>query len=460
MISTWSARILLAVNGAVSVAGLQAAERPNIVLIISDDQGIGDVSCYGGDIPTPHIDSIARLGIRFDNGYVAAPACTPSRYAMLTGRYPNRSQDRLVSALMFLQERDADRGIRPEATTIAELLQKRGYRTALVGKWHLGHGSPSFLPTCHGFEQFYGTSGGCVDYFTKCYGIKPDWYRGEARIQEEGYATDLITNEAVRFLQAQRRGRPFFLHLAYTAPHYGKGWDPKQEKTTNILQAKKSDLARFSHIEDERRRTYAAMVASMDDGIGRVLDALRRSGLERDTLVIFISDNGGDPRYGGSNGRLRGRKGTVFEGGIRVPFLMRWPGRIKPASVSRQVACGVDLFPTLCHLVGIGTKGLELDGVDLTPALLEGREVDRSLFWACHGGAFRQGPWKYVRTRDGNEMLFNLDQDPYEQTNLAEVKPEMFADLKARHAAVVATFEPPPTQPYGAERVGSAPAKR
>jgi len=360
---------------------------------------------------------------------------------MLTGRYPNRSRDRLTAALMFLKKRDADRGIRPEATTIAELLRKRGYHTGLVGKWHLGHGKTDFLPLRHGFAQFYGCTGGCVDYFTKCYGIQPDWYRGDRHVEEAGYATDLITHEAVRFLEAQKPDRPFFLHLAYTAPHYGKGWDPERKKVTNILQAKKSDLARFSHVEDERRRTYAAMVASMDDGIGRVLDALRRSGLERDTLAIFISDNGGDPRYGGSNGPLRSRKGTVFEGGIRVPFLVRWPGRIKPGSVSRQVACGVDLFPTLCRLVGIDATGIELDGIDLTPTLLEGRVVDRSLFWSSYGDAYRQGPWKYVRTPEGNEMLFNLRKDPREQVDLASAKVGVFADLKARHAAIAATFE-------------------
>lgn len=311
-------------NSAVAAAAiwisslLPAAERPNILLIFSDDQGWGDVSCYDSEIPTPNIDSLARDGVKFTNWYVASSICTPSRFGLLTGRYPSRSQDRLLGALMSLGEKDANRGIRSDEITIAQVLQCQNYRTALIGKWHLGHGNVGFLPTSHGFDSFYGHTAGCIDFFTMRYGIKPDWYRDEELIDETGYATDLITDEAVRFLKEQRPDRPFFLYLPYNAPHYGKGYDPGKREVVNIMQAKPEDLARVSQIEDPTRRVFAAMTLSLDDGIGKVLATLEQRGLQDDTLVIFMTDNGGDPDYGGSSGALRGEKGTLFEGGAHA----------------------------------------------------------------------------------------------------------------------------------------------
>ena len=187
-----------------------AAERPSFLLIFTDDQGMNDVGCYGSEIPTPHIDSLARDGLRYESWYVAAPVCTPSRFGLLTGRYPNRSRDRLLGPLMFLEKSDRTRGIRVGETTVAAALGRSGYETALIGKWHLGHGDPSFLPTRHGFDRFYGHTGGCIDYFTKDYGIYPDWYRGEKHVREDGYATALITREAVRYLASH--GRPVVYH--------------------------------------------------------------------------------------------------------------------------------------------------------------------------------------------------------------------------------------------------------
>jgi len=412
--------IALLFCGGLIAPGARGAERPNILLIFSDDQGWGDVSCYHGEFPTPHIDRLAGEGLRFTNWYVASSICTPSRYGLLTGRYPSRSRDRLLGALMSLGESDAGRGIHREETTIAEVLQTAGYRTALVGKWHLGHGAARFLPTRHGFDSFYGHTAGCIDFFTMRYGVKPDWYRDEQLIDETGYATDLLTDEAVRFLQAQSDEHPFFLYLAYNAPHFGKGYDPGKREVTNIMQAKPTDLARVADIEDPTRRVFAAMTLSLDDGIGRVLQTLRERQLDGNTLVIFMTDHGGDPDYGGSNGPLRGEKATLFEGGIRVPCLMRWPGKLDAGATADWVGSSLDLFPTICRLAGADASEFSLDGQDLVPRLLEGADLPaRELYWELdNAAASRTGPWKYVRDSDGAEYLFNLDRDRDEQHNL------------------------------------------
>jgi len=418
-----------------------AADRPNILLIFADDLGINDVSCYGSEIPTPHIDSIARDGLKLDQFYVASSICTPSRFGLLTGRYPNRSRDNLLGALMFLLERDDHRGIRAGETTIATVLKQQGYRTALIGKWHLGHTDHETLPRQHGFEHTYGSHGGCVDYFTLKYGWKPDWFRNAEPLEEEGYATDLITDEAVRYLKQHKKKDPFFMFLSYTAPHYGKGWNEETKELSNILQAKPGDRARFKHITDTNRLEYAAMVAAMDDGIGRVLKTLKRQNLDKNTLVIFTSDNGGDPRYGGNNKPFRGRKAQLFEGGIRVPCVMRWPGKIKPGSVSQQPVIALDFFPTFAALAGAGTSGYSLDGTDISPVLFQGKQFERDLFWRLpNADAFRRGNWKYVRTGK-EEMLFDLGNDPTESNNLAKKKPELLRELKQAHSRVVETFK-------------------
>ena len=292
--------LLFAVAALVLQSSGWCSERPNIILILTDDQGVNDVGCYGSEIRTPNIDSLAREGARFDQFYVASSICTPSRFAILTGQYPSRSQDELLGALMYLE--DEERGLRPDETTIASVLQKADYSTALIGKWHLGHGSKKFLPTRHGFDYFRGHTGGCIDFYTMCYGNDKDWYENETIVDKTGYATDLITDEAVAYLTKEERSeRPFFLMLAYNAPHYGKGWDDGNKSPINILQPPPNDLARVSYIEDPTRRKFAAKVVNLDDGIGRVLEAIDASGLKENTLVVFVTDHGGDPKYGGSN---------------------------------------------------------------------------------------------------------------------------------------------------------------
>lgn len=422
---------------------LGAAERPNILLIFADDLGIGDVGCYSSEIQTPNIDSLAREGAKFESFYVAAPICTPSRFGLLTGRYPARSQDNLLGALMFLDAKDDVRGIRPHEKTIAEYLLRAGYRTAIIGKWHLGHGRPEFSPGRHGFEYAYGCHGGCVDYFTLKYGRKPDWFRDDVALEQNGYATDLIAADAVQYLEKQQVGRPFFLYLAFTAPHYGKGWDESKQQVTNILQAKAADRTRFQHVTDERRREYAGMVAALDDGIGQVLATLRRRKLHENTLVVFTSDNGGDPRYGGNNQPFRGQKAQLYEGGIREPGLMVWPGRIRPGMTVREPVTTLDLFPTFCDLAGIDRAGLACDGTSLAPLLRDGEPpAERNLFWKQpNSDALRRGPWKYLRIAR-QEMLFNLESDPAESNNLAATHPELMRQLKSTHATIARELRP------------------
>ena len=417
------------------------AERPNIVVIFTDDQGINDVGCYGSEIPTPNIDRIAEEGMKFTNFYSASAICTPSRFGLLTGRNPSRSKHQLLSALMFMADEHKSTGIQPDETTIAEKLQEADYETALIGKWHLGHGDKSLLPTSHGFDTFIGHTGGCIDFFTMTYGIIPDWYHQEEHVSENGYATELITEEAVDFLTERKDAKdPFFLYLAYNAPHFGKGYSPKDKAPVNIMQPQAADLKRVESIDDKIRREFAAMTVSLDDGVGKVLAALNDTGLAKDTLLIFLTDHGGDPVYGGSNTPYRGDKATLFEGGIRVPCLMRWPGKIDAGSTNDSLAWSIDLFPTFCNLAGVEFSQQLLDGRDLAPTLFEGKSMpERALFWelGAHAelerkpwSAVRDGDWKYVQTPKDGEFLFNLADDPNEQNDRGKTDPERLAKFR------------------------------
>lgn len=419
-----------------------AADRPNILLIFTDDQGINDVGCYGSEIPTPNIDRLASEGMKFEQWYSASSICTPSRFGLLTGQNPSRSKDQLLSALMFMADEHKETGIQQGETTIAETLRESGYYTALIGKWHLGHGGKDLLPTRHGFNSFIGHTGGCIDFFTMTYGNIPDWYHQEVHVSENGYATELITDEAISYLE-DREGEdePFFLYLAYNAPHFGKGWSPSNQTPINIMQPQAEDLRRVSGIEDKVRREFAAMTVSLDDGVGKVIEALDANGLSEDTLVIFLTDHGGDPVYGGSNLPYRGDKATLFEGGLRVPCIMRWPGKIEAGSASDVVCSSLDLFPTFCSLAGITSDDSRLDGRNLSSVMIEGIGwSDRMLFWelGVHAelgrnpwSAVRSGDWKYLQTPDDGEFLFNIAKDPYEKRNLMHIEPERFKDLRA-----------------------------
>ena len=335
--------LLLSCNGFTQQTIAAENKAPNILLIFTDDQGVHDVGCYGSEIPTPNIDSLARDGLKFSQWYSASSICTPSRFGLLTGKNPCRSKDQLLDALMFLSDSHRTRGIRPREVTIASMLSKANYQTHLIGKWHLGHGGSQFLPTRHGFDSFYGHTGGCVDFFTMRYGNTPDWYRNEKLIDVTGYATDVITDEVVSFLTSEKvADKPFFLYVSYNAPHFGKGWNDGEGTTVNQLQPPHEDLGRVSNIEDITRRKFAAKVVNLDDAVGRVLGTLDKTGLAQNTMVIFLTDHGGDPKYGGANQPFRGQKATLFEGGIRVPCLIRWPGVVKPNQEvdSRPIVAG------------------------------------------------------------------------------------------------------------------------
>jgi len=438
---------------AAPVTSLSAAERPNFLIIFTDDQGINDVGCYGSEIPTPHIDQLAKEGLLFRQYYSASAICTPSRFGILTGRNPSRSQDQLLGALMFMSKVDQNRGIQPGETTIAEVLNQNGYQTALIGKWHLGHGAKSFLPTSHGFDLFRGHTGGCIDYFTMTYGNLPDWYHNQHYVSENGYATDLITEEAEHFLKAQRTAdKPFFLFLSYNAPHFGKGWSPGDQSPVNIMQARGSDLKRVGNIKDKVRREFAAMTVALDDGIGRVMSTLKNNGLDENTLVIFMTDHGGTYVYGGSNLPFRGAKATLFEGGIRVPCIMRWPGKIKAATETNEVTWALDLFPTICQFANVETSGLTLDGQDISGLLTRQTPVEnRELFWQLgphkelkrgRWTALRQGDWKYIQNEAGEEFLFDLKTDPYEKQNQMQHKAEKLAELQKRRDEIADHLSP------------------
>jgi len=419
----------LAASAACGGKSSRISRPPNLLLINADDLGMGDISCYGSEIPTPHIDSIGKQGVKFTDFYVSSPVCTPSRFSQLTGLVPNRSQHKLTGPLMPTSERDSERGLEADETTIAQVLKTKGYATGLVGKWHLGHGNIRFLPTNHGFDYFYGFTPGCIDYFSHLYRGEPCFYRNQEMIQEEGYSTDLFTGEAISFIERNKHN-PFYLNLAHNAPHYGKADAPGAE--ANVLQAPDELIAEFNG-PDRDRNVYSAMVASMDNGVGEVLDTIDQLNLAENTLVVFTSDNGADPDYGGNNDPYRGEKGTLFEGGIRVPCLIRWPGVIPPGVTCAQVGSHLDFFPTFAALAAadIGTRlpdGMDLSAVIRNP---QGSLSQRTLFWDYNSWrAVRQGNWKYLLDRDGKSYLFDLETDPYEKENLIEKQPELAEELR------------------------------
>ena len=437
-----TASVLIAMVGRrTCLAEANQPDRPNILLIFSDDQGVNDVGCYGSEIHTPRIDSLARDGLKFNQFYAASSICTPSRYGLLTGRFAQRSRDQLTSALMFLDDSDAHRGIRSSETTFVSQLRSSGYRTHLVGKWHLGHGQDRFWPTTHGFQTFFGHTGGCVDFYTCQYANRPDWYRGRTLIKTKGYATDEITDEASRLLKSFATvsesdvGNPWYLHVAYNAPHFGKAWDKENRRPQNIMQPKASDLQRVSSIDDPLRRSFAAKVVGMDDGIGRLLDVLESTGQSENTLVIFMSDHGGDPNYGGSNQPLRGGKATLFEGGLRVPCLVRFPGVVKAGTESDAVASAIDWYPTFAALAKIEDLPTNLDGESILP-ILRGRAPrdHRPIVWSTGSHAelgrsawhaVRDGKWKWVQPPGQKAMLFDMDIDPGESNDVADLYPEI-----------------------------------
>ena len=431
-------RQFLAASAAPSL--LAQTRRPNIIVILTDDHGSGDLSCYGSkEIRTPHIDSIARDGILFTNWYANAAMCAPSRAGLMTGRHPIRAGVPTNGPHLPASQK-----------TIAALLKNHGYATAAVGKWHLG-AAASHSPLDHGFDFFFGFHAGCVDYYShRYYWGDPktvnyhDLYRNREEIFEDGqYLTERLTAEAIQFIRRAQRS-PFFLYLAYNAPHYP-------------MHAPRKYVERFNHLPLERR-TYAAMIAAVDDGIGEIRALLRSLQLTTDTLILFTADNGattepraglnGQPATAGSNRGFRGFKFSLFDGGVHVPAVMAWPGRIPAGRKTSQIAAHYDLAPTLLAAAGIPEMPKDhFDGTSLWPAIAKGEVMTRPPLHWQNGPqlAIRKGEWKLTlngyeanggpdsrKPKTGEDAIFlaNLEQDPGEKKNVRNEFPAVAEALE------------------------------
>jgi arylsulfatase A-like enzyme len=420
--------------GAAALSGASAAAtvRPNVLFILADDLGYGDLSCYGRpEYKTPALDNLAKQGMKFTDNYASAPVCTPTRTAYITGRYPHRLAVGLEEPL---GDANMQLGIPPEHPTIATLLKTVDYDTALIGKWHLGN-LPEFGPNRHGFDEFYGINGAGADYFThKNTAGRFDLYENLEPSKDEGYLTDLFTERAIRFI-ARKRNRPFFLSLQYNAPHWP--WDGPNDQAVDHNHRPMTDGGSLT--------TYAEMVKSMDAGIGRVLKALASSGLERNTLVIFTSDNGGE-RYS-YNWPFSFQKLNLWEGGIRVPAIARWPGTVPAGKITSQVAITMDWTATIVALAGAkADPQYPLEGEDLMPVLRGAQPRDRTLFWRLRTqDAGRMGKWKYLR-EGTNEHLFDLSVDPGEKAELKSKHPDVFEKIQAEYKKWNAQMLPNPTR--------------
>jgi arylsulfatase A-like enzyme len=417
--------------------------RANIVLIVADDMGYADVGFQGAkDIPTPNIDAIARNGVRFTDAYVTGPYCSPTRAGLLTGRYPQRFGHEFN---IGMAEMHRDAGLPLSETTLANRLHDAGYRTAIVGKWHLGH-AQQFRPRARGFDEFFGFLAGGHSYVGQTPGNPV--YDNDSVAAAVTYLTDDFTARAVDFVTRNRQA-PFFLYLAYNAVHVPR-------------QATEKYLSRFPTLA-EPRRTYAAMLSAMDDGVGAVLRALRENGLEDNTLVVFFSDNGGPTVYGGINGSsnapLRGSKRETWEGGIRVPFAMQWKGKIPAGATYAMPIIQLDVFPTVLAAAGVAVRPeWKLDGVDLLP-FVQGRAPGAPhdvLYWRLGATmAIRRGDWKLVKMTPRGFMthpdsidlagaeLFNLRTDIGETTNVAAREPGRARALRAEWERWARTMSPP-----------------
>ena len=435
---------------AASTAGRPGPDtsRPNIVVIVTDDQGYADVGFNGGtEIPTPNMDRIAAGGVRFDRGYASHSVCAPSRAGLMTGRYQSRfGYDRNPSN----DPADPLGGLPTSEATIAEVLKPLGYATMAVGKWHLGT-HPSLRPLKRGFDEFYGFLTGGHRYFPDELVLDDlsdarmhlDWYRTRLRhngraVDTDDYLTDELTDQAVAFVRRPHDG-PFFLYLSYNAPHAP-------------LQATARYLARFAHIENEKRRTYAAMIGAVDDGIGRLLDALDARGIAGNTLVFFLSDNGGTG-FVSRNTPLRGRKRTLFEGGLRVPFAMRWPAVVPAGLVYRRPVIALDILATIAGRTGAPlSPDRPLDGVDLIPYLTgqASGAPHHMLFWRhfdAGQAAVLRGDMKAVWSPKDGAMLFDLAGDVGESRNLAAERAGLVDTLWAEHRAWAAQMRDPAYAP-------------
>jgi len=409
-----------AISNSVQRSSGPQESRPNIIFILADDLGWGDLSCYGRpDYRTPNIDLLALQGTKFTDAYSASAVCTPTRCAYITGRYPARFKIGLEEPLVVTNSKV---GLEPGQRTIASLLKQSGYDTALIGKWHLGF-RPEWGPNAHGFDEFFGILAGAGDYFLHKNGLgQPDLYENLTPVERNGYLTDLLTERAVNYVK-KPRSAPFFLSLHYTAPHWP--WQgPKGGEPTHFTDKAPEPVTMAS---GGSLKLYAEMMKSLDDGVGRVMQAIRAAGFDKKTLVIFTSDNGGE-RFS-YQWPFSGQKGDLLEGGIRVPAIVRWPGVAPANRLTPQMAITMDWTATILAAAQANVSQ-SLDGIDLLPVIRGTSGVtDRTFFWRIYArDAVREGNWKYVR--DGEvRKLFDLSLDQHEQADFSQKHPEILQRL-------------------------------
>lgn len=421
----------------------QDAPRPHIVLMMADDLGWGDVGYNGSRIATPHIDRLAERGVRL-NQFYAQPVCSPTRGAIMTGRYPMR-----LGLQCGVVRPWARHGLPLDERTLPQALAEVGYKTAIVGKWHLGHFEPEYLPTRRGFDQQYGHYNGALDYFTHDRDGGHDWHRDDQLNYDKGYSTDLIGEHAARVIANHDKSAPLFLYVPFNAVH-------------TPLQAPAAYIERYDSIKNEKRRIYAAMVTCMDDAVGQITTALDEHDYPpENTLVFFCSDNGGVTKLG-SNGPLRSGKTTLYEGGVRVPAAAVWAGKISAASSVDEPLHVVDLYPMILKLAGATLEQPKpLDGKDAWPTIASGAPTPHEFILLNSSpfhGAIRVGDWKLIHNGHVNANvtqasdkqrweLFNLREDPSEKHDLIEDEPEVFQRLKKMLTSIGSEAAPPNIPP-------------
>ena len=468
--SKWSKKIfcfvLLVLPAPYLFAQQEVFKKPNIIIILVDDMGWGDVGFHGSEIKTPNIDELAEEGTVLNHFYTS-PICSPTRAGLMTGRYPDRFGLRETVIPPW-----SNFGVDVDEKFLPQLLKSAGYQNrAALGKWHLGHAKKEYLPLNRGFTHFYGHYNGAIDYFTHKRQGELDWHNDWETSFDKGYSTDLISNEAVKCIKDySKESSPFFLYVAYNAPH-------------TPLQAKKEDLLAYGYDENKPkigkaepqsesidgeegigntpRQTYAAMVSCLDQGIGRILATLKQLKLDSNTIVLFCSDNGAAPDGGGSSGILRGHKFQEWDGGVRAPAIIKWPGQIKAGAKTDQVMGYVDVMPTLLSIAGAKLTNLKsLDGLDMF-SVLSGKQkkIERELYLGY--GTLVNNKWKVVKSSSGNpqmkekeDQLFDIMKDPSEKKNVKALYPAIYNQL----LKIVATYNSIKSDvlvpPYGEGRKG------
>lgn len=412
--------------------------KPNFIIIYCDDLGYGDLGCYGSeDIKTPHLDQLAQDGVQFTNWYSNSPVCSPSRASLHTGCYPANT-----GVTEILGAHKGTKGLSENQLTIADIFKSNGYETALFGKWHLGVGGDSH-PNAHGFNEFFGFMGGCVDYYSHIfYWNAPyvhDLWHNDEEVWENGeYLTEMITEKSIKFIET-RKENPFFMKVSYNAPHYP-------------MHAPRKYMNRFAHLPWDRQ-VMAAMIAAVDDGVGEMVDTLKKAGNYDDTVIFFSSDNGPstesrnwldgteDFYYGGTAGVFRGHKGSLFEGGIREPAILSCPSIFPGGQINDKVGVMMDVLPTFLEIADVKIENLELDGLNILPMVINNTDSPHNdVFWELGDQlAVRRKNWKLVingkldftRSQPDSIHLSNLESDPGERINLKTDYPELVQELEA-----------------------------